>query len=1344
MKETRILQAFVISILVFSLAAYFLNFNTLTGKAIETQDQETKELAKQPANKGYIIQLKGNPLITEKPTTLTKAVTRSAKPTQPPKVQIKAEHAKAKTEILSALKTNQITGMTIKKEKDIILGEFYNTFNGIALDITKEQALMIATLPSVKAVYPNLEVKALLMDSAPLVQANQTWQIDEDGNNCQETGKACLTGKDVTIGIIDTGVDYTHTDLGGSEIIERPMQKITQEQIFIIRNSSDDYIKDQQISMNNNRIAYYSANKITIHDFNDNTDLQIEAKDERGQLYLTRLFLKENLLVFHAYRITDPESGSSEGTLYYYNLQTNEQKAIEDIKYLGNLWIENGKVIYGKYNEIDQYAEIHVYDPTTETNQLIDKNYGIIPAPLASGKYIAYHTNGGRYDLAVLDTETNTYLKTNAENQGPLLDFSGDEILYLESNYPYEKYYTYNIITQESKIVGTTNDANSKMEGYSHKVSIGYWGFGGNIENETIFMSQKMRGNKINAYDKITNRTVTINVALKAGDFDAENNKACFVASDFNLYCHDYNKEDQYEPPKLFNKKVVGGYDVYNKDEDPMDDHGHGTHVAATAAGNGILTGIAPDAKVYAYKVLSEYGSGSFSDVIGGIERATDPNQDGNYDDHADIISLSLGANCGWYGGYVPYCGPDDPVSQSIDNAAKAGVIAVVAAGNSGSSEGTIGTPATAREAITVGATDKYDNLAYFSSRGPVMPKGKSFAIIKPDITAPGVDICAAQYDNWLNSQRCLDDKHISISGTSMATPHVSGAAALLKQKDKTLTPQEAKMILRSKSKSLGLPTNHGGYGRLDTYNAALFKGKPAIANIQTSGIIKTKTSIIGTASGKSFEKYTLYHSKTEDNWKEITTNTNPVENSVIAIITPEMLEPGINYLRLVVYNKEGESSEDRSIIIPDKLDYNRAGALCTEIPCIADNTKIGGRGQTEPNTPNTVSMTCTDGTQTWANLAVESIEIQQGTEPSQVNAIVKVTCIDDTNLNLVYKSPESDFTVIATKACSQGQKQFNIPLTLAETYGYHVIRASLQNYGTYEATCGQGELDDNDDVVLKIESPCTDTDKAKNPYELGKVISNGTEKTDNCIDENTHLQINEYYCDNGEIKSEEYTCEYGCATDETGKYIGQCKGDGKLLQCEDSDGKSNQQEYIKGTVRALQITPTGTEDAFSETDFCSDNNIIEWTCNKNKFQYKISECPERCKDGACTSNCKDSDGNNPFTRGTVEFNGKAYSDECTGTKKQVIEKACLNGRMINQVTDCTRGCDKGACKPNTCTDSDGNNINKKGNVNFNGEKYDDYCANKKTVVEYTCGKQKMIALAKYDCAKGCNNGKCN
>ncbi|MBI4116383.1 S8 family serine peptidase [Candidatus Pacearchaeota archaeon] len=292
--------------------------------------------------------------------------------------------------------------------------------------------------------------------------------------------------------------------------------------------------------------------------------------------------------------------------------------------------------------------------------------------------------------------------------------------------------------------------------------------------------------------------------------------------------------------------KVIGGYDFVNNDNDPMDDYGHGTPVAATAAGNGILKGVAPDSKIVGYKVLNQNGGGYWNNVISGIERSVDPNQDGDFSDHLDVISLSLGGPGN----------PDDALSRVIDNAVDAGVVAVISAGNLGPDSGIVHSPGTARRAITVGAifikdyplttfawpssTDtrpKKDQIVSFSSRGPVSwtdDEGNAFSINKPDVVAPGIDICSARvrsinfFDGFCYNSKYDPKYHDLFEGTSAATPHVSGVVALLLQKNPDLTPEEIKIILKNTAVDLkdsngnSYDINTQGAGRINILNAII------------------------------------------------------------------------------------------------------------------------------------------------------------------------------------------------------------------------------------------------------------------------------------------------------------------------------------------------------------------------------------------------------------------------------------------------------------------------------------------------------------------------------------------
>ncbi len=187
---------------------------------------------------------------------------------------------------------------------------------------------------------------------------------------------------------------------------------------------------------------------------------------------------------------------------------------------------------------------------------------------------------------------------------------------------------------------------------------------------------------------------------------------------------------------------VDGGYSAITKTENPadyQDDNGHGSHVAGTIAahkdGKGVV-GVAPGARLYAVKVLDADGSGNLSDVVDGIVWAAK--------NHMEVANMSLGAPV-----------DSEAMKRAVRYARGSGVVIVAAAGNSG---GSVGFPGAYEDTIAVAASDSNDKLASFSSRGPEV-----------DFIAPGVDVLSVK----------MGGGFVSYSGTSMASPHVAGLAAL-------------------------------------------------------------------------------------------------------------------------------------------------------------------------------------------------------------------------------------------------------------------------------------------------------------------------------------------------------------------------------------------------------------------------------------------------------------------------------------------------------------------------------------------------------------------------------------
>jgi subtilisin family serine protease len=221
-----------------------------------------------------------------------------------------------------------------------------------------------------------------------------------------------------------------------------------------------------------------------------------------------------------------------------------------------------------------------------------------------------------------------------------------------------------------------------------------------------------------------------------------------------------------------------GGWNAVTGTGDPKDDQGHGTHVAGTIAaardGSGVA-GVAPAAELYAVKVLDKNGSGQYSWIIAGIEWAIEKK--------VDVINMSLGGPSG-----------TDALEQVMAKAAEAGVTVVCAAGNDG---GAVNYPAHYPQAIAVSASDSADKIASFSSRGP------EIAVI-----APGVKI---------NSAR-MGGGYVNISGTSMASPHVAGLAALAVGAGAKGPEQVRAALTGAAAKLPGLTAEQQGAGLVDAF----------------------------------------------------------------------------------------------------------------------------------------------------------------------------------------------------------------------------------------------------------------------------------------------------------------------------------------------------------------------------------------------------------------------------------------------------------------------------------------------------------------------------------------------
>jgi serine protease AprX len=249
--------------------------------------------------------------------------------------------------------------------------------------------------------------------------------------------------------------------------------------------------------------------------------------------------------------------------------------------------------------------------------------------------------------------------------------------------------------------------------------------------------------------------------------------------------------------------------DYVDENDNATDDNGHGTNCAGIASGkgDGYTHGVATNASLIAVKVLPYTGTGGYeSDFVAGIDWSV---QNG-----ANVISLSLGIEYYEFSDCYEY---DLVSSEAVDNATKQGVVVVVAAGNRGPSSQTIAAPGCAKRVVTVGNSNGVDSISSSSSRGPTTDNR-----IKPDLTAPGT----------LINSTYNDGDYATMSGTSMATPHVAGVAALVIQRYNQINgynpdPDRVKTILITAVNTTGM--NASGYeqrnnvfgsGRIDAYEA--------------------------------------------------------------------------------------------------------------------------------------------------------------------------------------------------------------------------------------------------------------------------------------------------------------------------------------------------------------------------------------------------------------------------------------------------------------------------------------------------------------------------------------------
>lgn len=253
--------------------------------------------------------------------------------------------------------------------------------------------------------------------------------------------------------------------------------------------------------------------------------------------------------------------------------------------------------------------------------------------------------------------------------------------------------------------------------------------------------------------------------------------------------------------------RIIGWKDMVKHREELYDDNGHGTHIAGIIAGNGacsngIYAGIAPKSKIVSIKVLDFAGNGKIDDVIEGIKFVLEMQEKWNI----QIVNISMGTKR--HEGQKD----EEELLEWVERMWDAGLVVITASGNMGPDYGSVTIPGASKKVITVGACDaiynkRRPNPNFYSGCGPTEE-----CVIKPDICAPGNRIFSCNFRYPLRSTK----PYIAKTGTSMATPVIAGATALLLEKYPKMRNVEVKMRLWESADDMGFCENNQGHGLIN------------------------------------------------------------------------------------------------------------------------------------------------------------------------------------------------------------------------------------------------------------------------------------------------------------------------------------------------------------------------------------------------------------------------------------------------------------------------------------------------------------------------------------------------
>jgi subtilisin len=488
-----------------------------------------------------------------------------------------------------------------------------------------------------------------------------------------------------------------------------------------------------------------------------------------------------------------------------------------------------------------------------------------------------------------------------------------------------------------------------------------------------------------------------------------------------------------------------GGYDFFNNDSDPKDDHGHGTHVAGSVAAedNGIgVVGVAPEAELYALKILGANGTGYSSDMIAAMQWAVD------HDIEVANLSLGSSANLGVQ------------VEAAFDNAEAAGIVTVAAAGNSGNPNGkgnNVEWPARYNSVIAVAAIGKNDNRARFSSTGDQV-----------EVAAPGVDIRSTYPDN----------QYATGSGTSMASPHVTGTAGLIMAAGISDTSgngqvnDEVRQVMNDTAVDLG-PVGWDtlyGSGLVDAYAAVQAVTPPSTG------------SIGGTVANASDQTAIAGAMVTVDTGQSSTTAAD-------GTYTITQVPTGS---RNVTASADGFESQTKTVAVDENittavdfaLNPIPVGTITGEVTNRKDGTPISGATVTvDTGQSSTAAM---DGTYTITSVPTGARSVTASadgfhsqTKPANVTesgtTTVDFALTQVSTPTVVLVTLPSGTDGYATEGGRHGDRHLSVTVALEDDLGGPVAGASLSivlmNLSTYQMWTGTGTTGSDGEVTFRLKN---------------------------------------------------------------------------------------------------------------------------------------------------------------------------------------------------------------------------------------------------------------------------------